>query len=255
MRKIDTCARALTALGIRMGDRVTLAFPNCPQAVYAFYALNRIGAVANMVHPLSAPAEIEFFLNVSHSLLVITLDRLYNTFEPIIQNSDVAGMVLVSLQDEFPPHVRVGYALTEGRKVPKVPADARAIRWKSLMAPAADLAAPAADPAAPAPVPAAAHAASGDVAAIMYSGGTTGTTKGIELTNANFNALAAQLLAVVPTLQPGDKAMAVAPIFHGYGLGVCTTPCSWVAWSACSCRASLPRTSARPWSGTAATSS
>ena len=62
---IEQVARALWAQGIRQGDKVTIAMPNCPQAVAMFYALNRVGALANMVHPLSSSGEYKFFLNFS----------------------------------------------------------------------------------------------------------------------------------------------------------------------------------------------
>ena len=67
MQKIDAAAKAYLALGIQKGDRVTICMPNCPQAVDSFYALNRIGAVSNMIHPLSAAGEIKFYLNFSQS--------------------------------------------------------------------------------------------------------------------------------------------------------------------------------------------
>ena len=54
IQEIEKCARALKTIGVRENDRVTIALPNCPQAVYMFYAVNLVGAVANMVHPLSA---------------------------------------------------------------------------------------------------------------------------------------------------------------------------------------------------------
>ncbi|MCD8001314.1 MAG: AMP-binding protein, partial [Oscillospiraceae bacterium] len=60
-----------------------------------------------------------------------------------------------------------------------------------------------------------------DPAVILYSGGTTGTTKGIVLTNRNFNALAEQIIATNPMFRPGDKMLAAMPLFHGFGLGVC----------------------------------
>ena len=60
-----------------------------------------------------------------------------------------------------------------------------------------------------------------DPAVILYSGGTTGTTKGIVLTNKNFNALGQQVIAANPMFRPGDKMLAAMPIFHGFGLGVC----------------------------------
>ena len=60
-----------------------------------------------------------------------------------------------------------------------------------------------------------------DPAVILYSGGTTGTTKGIVLTNGNFNVLAQQIIATNPMFRPGDRMLAAMPLFHGFGLGVC----------------------------------
>ena len=70
---IEQVAKALWAQGIRQGDKVTIAMPNCPQAVAMFYALNRVGALANMVHPLSSSGEYKFFLNFSKSKMILTI--------------------------------------------------------------------------------------------------------------------------------------------------------------------------------------
>jgi long-chain acyl-CoA synthetase len=92
--QIETCARALTAAGIRPDERVTICMPNTPQAVIAFYAINRIGAVANMVHPLSAEEEIVFYLNDSNSVAALTLDQFYPKFKAI---RDRVGLRLLIL--------------------------------------------------------------------------------------------------------------------------------------------------------------
>ena len=63
VQEVETCAKALKTIGVREGDKVTIAMPNCPQAIYLFYAINLVGGIANMVHPLSAEKEIEFYLN------------------------------------------------------------------------------------------------------------------------------------------------------------------------------------------------
>ena len=73
LREVERCAKALKTIGIRENDRVTIAMPNCPQAIFMFYAVNMVGAVANMIHPLSAEKEIEFYLNESESITAITL--------------------------------------------------------------------------------------------------------------------------------------------------------------------------------------
>ncbi len=210
MESINQCAKALRTIGVREGDRVTIALPNCPQAIFMFYAVNRIGAIANMIHPLSSENEIQFYLNESKSVTVITLDQFYHKIEAIRQNTSIVNVIIARIRDELSQPLKTGYMLTEGRKIQKIPADAPVIMWGDFMRlgnacfwnytveKKAD-----------------------DPAVILYSGGTTGTTKGILLTNYNFNALAAQVIAVNPMFRPGDKMLAAMPVFHGFGLGVC----------------------------------
>ena len=81
IEEIKKCARSLKTIGVRAGDKVTIAMPNCPQAIYMFYAVNLVGGIANMIHPLSAEKEIEFYLNASESVAAVTLDQFYNKFE------------------------------------------------------------------------------------------------------------------------------------------------------------------------------
>lgn len=109
--------------GHQKGDRVTICMPNCPQALHAFYGLNRIGAVSNMIHPLSAAGEIKFYLNFSHSKCILTLDQFYAKIAPIMPELDnkECKLLLAKIEDELYPHLAVGYALTAGRKYPKPP--------------------------------------------------------------------------------------------------------------------------------------
>ena len=210
IREIEKCAKALKTIGVREGDRVTIAMPNCPQAIYMFYAVNLVGAVANMIHPLSAEKEIEFYLNESESVTAITLDQFYHKFENIRGNTKVVNIIVASVKDALSKPVKAGYMLTEGRKIQKIPKDAPVIRWKEFMKLSE-------------------HCfynyrvqrQSDDPAVILYSGGTTGTTKGILLTNKNFNALSQQIIATNPMFRPGDKMLSAMPLFHGFGLGVC----------------------------------
>ncbi len=210
VQDIEKCARSLRTIGVRAGDRVTIAMPNCPQAICLFYAVNLVGGIANMIHPLSAEKEIEFYLNASHSVTAITLDQFYHKFESIRQNTEVVNIVIASIKDALSTPIKAGYMLTEGRKIRKIPEDAPIIRWEEFIR--------------------LGHACSwnykveregNDPAVILYSGGTTGTTKGIVLTNRNFNALAAQIIATNPMFRPGDRMLAAMPLFHGFGLGVC----------------------------------
>ena len=207
---IEQCAKALKTIGIREKDKVTIAMPNCPQAIYLFYAVNLVGGIANMIHPLSAEKEIEFYLNESESVTAITLDQFYHKFERVRKNTKVVNIIIASIKDALAQPIKAGYMLTEGRKVEKIPEDAPVIRWREF-------------------INLSKHcfyeykvARTGeDPAVILYSGGTTGTTKGIVLTNKNFNALGQQVIAANPMFRPGDKMLAAMPIFHGFGLGVC----------------------------------
>ncbi len=209
--EIERCARALKTIGIREGDKVTIAMPNCPQAIYLFYAVNLVGAIANMIHPLSAEKEIEFYLNESESVLAITLDQFYDKFERIRQNTKVVNIIIASVKDALSRPIKAGYMLTAGRKVQKIPDDAPVLMWKDFLRLSRSCFYKTYK----------VKRASADPAVILYSGGTTGTTKGIVLTNGNFNALAAQIVATNPMFRAGDKMLAAMPLFHGFGLGVC----------------------------------
>ena len=209
LRRVDRAAGALYALGIRKGDRVTICMPNTPQAVDCFYALNRIGAVSNMIHPLSAVEEITFYLNLSDSKAILTLDRFYGKVKAAMQGAKRQPLLLIArIQDELSLPLRIGYALTEGRKIPALPKDGSFLLWKDAL----EKAAPQLPPD---------ETAYDACASILYSGGTTGTTKGICLSSYNFNALALQTIAASGyDSLAGYSMLSVMPIFHGFGLGI-----------------------------------
>ena len=194
-QKINACAKSLKAIGIREGDKVTICMPNAPQTLCMFYAVNMVGAIANMVHPLSAESEISFYLRDSNSVAAITLDQFYPKFESVRKTVDLPCLIVTSVADELKPLLRVGYQLTEGRKNPKVPRGPGVVLWKDFLKRGE-------------------HVEiyrikrkDTDPAAILYSGGTTGVTKGILLSNRNFNALAAQIVATNPFFHPGHKML------------------------------------------------
>lgn len=208
IKEINECARALKAIGVQEGEAVTICMPNAPQTMVMFYAVNRVGAIANMVHPLSSEKEIEFTLRESGSAVCLTLDQMYGKFENIRQNVPLRSLIITSVKDALSPIKKKGYYLMEGRKI-KVPKDAVIIWWNNFLKNGktykADYVV---------------ERSGKDPAAILYSGGTTGTMKGILLSNLNFNALAAQIMATNKMFKPGDKMLAVMPMFHGFGLGV-----------------------------------
>ena len=212
LRRVDLTARAFVAMGIHRGDRVTICMPNSPQGVDCFYALNRIGAIPNMIHPLSAPHEIAFYLNVSHSKAILTLDQFYYKVEQILPDlQDTCRIIIARIQDELPGVKKALFPLTKtARAVQKLPKTGYLLwndflnagrRSKKELPPD--------------------EGVYDDCGAILYSGGTTGTTKGIMLSNLNFNALGLQTIAASGyTSVAGMKMLSIMPIFHGFGLGI-----------------------------------
>lgn len=209
VENIHKTAIAFQQLGLKKGDHVVIAMPNCPQSIYAFYAVNIIGGVAHMVHPLSAENEILFYVKESKCKLLLTINAFYRKCLPAVKKGKVRYFLLANLIDVLNPLMKVGYQITTGRKIPKVPKDGSNITWRHFikLSHEHELVR--------------VHRDKDDTAVVLYSGGTTGTPKGIALTNYNFNAFAAQILATNPMFRVGDTILAAMPLFHGFGLGVC----------------------------------
>ena len=210
MKRIDAAARGLVHMGIGKGDRVTICMANTPQALDCFYALNRIGAIPNMIHPLSAAKEIAFYLNFSHSKAILTLDQFYEKVESILPELENPTEILIArIQEELPFPLSALYPLTKNaRAVKKLPKTGYTY-WYDMVAAGRGQTLPQDD------------GAFDECAAILYSGGTTGTTKGIMLSNLNFNALGMQTIAASGYDKISDmKMLSVMPVFHGFGLGI-----------------------------------
>ncbi len=204
---IDTCANALAALGLAAGERILISMPTSPQGVIAFYAANKLGAVAALIHPLSTAAEIEHYLDASQARIALTLDAFYDRFAALKPKTPLETLILARIPDYLSPLKRFGFWLAKGRKIAAVPNDARVRWWRDLMA-AAHAAVPRGE------------SGTHDPAAILFSGGTTGLPKGILLSNRNFIAEGMQA-AAWGRMAGGDSMLAILPIFHGFGLGVC----------------------------------
>ncbi|MCL2820688.1 MAG: AMP-binding protein [Oscillospiraceae bacterium] len=218
--EIQQCARGLLSIGIRKADRFTICMPNTPQAVVMFYAVNLIGAVANMVHPLSAEEELVNYINGSNSTAVLTLDQFSPKFDEIMPRTEAGKLILAGVEDGLKGIKKIMYRCTKGRKIKRRASEGNILRYMDLMSKGLYPAENQED------IPSGmvqpdAGTSGDDIAAILYSGGTSGTTKGILLTNLNFNALAMQTEAAGDCVVPSHKMLAIMPVFHGFGLGVC----------------------------------
>lgn len=210
IEEVNLCAKALKAIGIKKDDVVTICMPNTPQAVTMFYAINMIGGVSNMVHPLSAEGEITDYINGSKSVAVLTMDIFFHKFEAIKDKTPgVKTIICASIKEALPKVKKQVFKLTKGRKIAPIPKKAGVIRYSDFLEKGKVYKGEYRY-----------NKKGDDIAVILYSGGTTGTTKGILLTNMNFNALAMQTAAAGDCIIPGHIMLSIMPIFHGFGLGV-----------------------------------
>ena len=212
MKRIQAAAQGLYKMGIRKGDKVTICMANTPQALDCFYALNRIGAIPNMIHPLSASQEIAFYLNFSKSKAVLTLDQFYYKVAEILpQLENPTEILIAKVVDELPAPLNALYPLTKSARAVKKLPKAGYTLWYDMVKAGKNTKLPAQ------------KSRYDSCGAILYSGGTTGTTKGIMLSNLNFNALALQTIAASGfTMEEisNMKMLSVMPVFHGFGLGI-----------------------------------
>ncbi len=207
--EIDKVARSFHALGVRPGNRVLVCLPNVPQAVFCLYGLNRIGAIPTMVHPLSAVSELAFYMNEASCSIAVTLDQFYGKFLEVKKQRAIDKLIVCRVSDELPFPLSIGQKLFTERKFPKVSGE-NDILWKDFMAMGESVKD--------------GYVADKDFnteAVVLFSGGTTGTTKGIMLSDLNFNALAWQTANMANEEVRHSKMLAAMPVFHGFGLGVC----------------------------------
>ena len=206
-REIDLCAKAFKATGIRENDVVSICMANTPEAVIAFYALSKIGAVANMIHPLSAEQEIKESLIATKSVMLVTINLAYKN---IIEETDVYKVVIVSAKDSMPRVTSLGYYFIADRLVEVPKSTEKFMQWKDFRLKGLRYS-----------TDVLVKKDKDDTAVILHSGGTSGTPKHILLRNGGINIVIRQGKVFLPELTVGDNMLAILPMFHCFGLVEC----------------------------------
>lgn len=208
MDYIELCAKSLKSIGIKENDVVTICMPNTPEAIISILAVNKIGAVADLIHPLSSEEEIKNYINRDKSKLLIAINVCFSKIKNIKDDINVKEIVIVNASDSMPLLLNLGYNLTEKRKT--VEKGNFYMFWKDFLT--------------------LGNKYSGktfvkrgkdDFACLLHSGGTTGTPKGIMLSNRAFLAISIQGVSAFPKLEYQDTILCILPIFHSFGLIVC----------------------------------
>lgn len=209
LKRIDICARALSCYGVREGDVVTICMPNTPEAVISFYAVNKIGAISSMLHPLSSQEEIRHSLVKTKSVLLIALNSIYDNINNIIDDTKVYKTILVSPKISMSKLMGFLYTITSEVKLKLPKSNEQFIHWNVFYERGKNY-----------DKNTFVRRKLEDDAVYLQSGGTTGIPKHIVLSNKNINVLMEQAKIIFPDVKKGDSVLAILPMFHCFGLNV-----------------------------------
>lgn len=207
---IRDTAKSLKSQGVKEGDTIAICMPNTPEAILMFYAANMVGALVSLIHPLSAEKEIQNYINGSGSTFLLSLDLVYDKVHNIVDNTCIKKIVIASAGDSLKTIKKFLYKFKNRGTVPKIELTDDIMTWNEFINYGYDYQGEIA-----------CLKGANDPAVILYSGGTSGDPKGILLTNMNFNALALSCHKMIEQSGEGESILAILPIFHGFGLGVC----------------------------------
>lgn len=211
IRQIDKCSYALKKYNVNKGDIITICLPNVPEALILFYALNKIGAIANMVHPLSAEEEIKLSLNSTRSKYLFAIDMCYSKINNIIDGTKVKKVVYIKASDSLKLPLKIGYYFKNLNKYDHYKLNEKNTNWNlfmlnRLLVNKNKIKFK--------------NNGKNTPAVILHSGGTSGIPKNVVLQNRAFILGAKQEETVLKKLNPGDSCLGIMPNFHGFGISV-----------------------------------
>jgi long-chain acyl-CoA synthetase len=216
---VDRLAAALQVLGVRKGDRVAVHLPNCPQFPIAYTAILRSGGIVVPCNPTYTPRELLHPLTDSAAKVIITLSSTYPIVRAIRHETALEHVIVARIKTYFPPLLRTLFTLLKEKKTGHgvdLGGDAHTSWYTDLLSKA---------PSEPRAVP----LSWDDTAVLMYTGGTTGVSKGAELTHGNILMNALQVVIWVDAWEARESTLASLPLFHSYGMTCCLNPGAIVA--------------------------
>ena len=217
---VNRFANALIDLGVTHGDKVGMLLPNMPQVIIANLATYRIGGVTAMNNPLYTERELEYQLNDSDATVLVTLDLLFPRIIKIWKNTRIKTIITCHINDFFPFPTKQLFPFVKKQMFRKDTPHEGTYSFMDLIKKYPD-------------TPVENKASWEDTAALIYTGGTTGVSKGAEFTHANLSSVVQQFSAWFPELSFGDheRLLGVYPIFHSAGISVSQNFPIWNAWA------------------------
>jgi long-chain acyl-CoA synthetase len=216
---VNRFTRALQGLGVGRGDKVAMLLPNIPEIGIANHAVYRLGAVTSMNNPLYTERELEYQLNDSDATVLITLDLLLPRALKLKNKTSIESIITCHINDFLPFPKKQLFPFVKKDMYRKVIPQAGVYEFMDLLNKYPDT-----------PVENAARW--DDIAALIYTGGTTGASKGAMLTHANISSVVQIFRAWFPDLNDAQESLlGVYPIFHSAGYSVSQNLPFWCGWS------------------------
>jgi long-chain acyl-CoA synthetase len=216
---VNRFARALKSFGVRKGDTVAMLLPNIPQVAIANHASYRLGAVTAMNNPLYTERELAYQLNDSDAKVIVTLDLLLPRILKIQGQTKIEKIITCHINDFLPFPKKQLFPLVKKEMYRKVAKQENVHQFMDLLSQFPDS-------------PVESEAAWEDLAALIYTGGTTGVSKGAMLTHENISTVVQIFRAWFPDLQDGrESLLGIYPIFHSAGYSVSQNIPFWSAWT------------------------